>query len=155
MLMTIRNGVTLQELELCDLAVTPTAWQHQQFPGPQRSKLQVVFDGVDTQLFRPVSWSGTIELDGDGCVQPLKLEPDHRVLSYATRGMEPLRGFPEFMRMLPELMNRFPDLQVWSLETIEWLTAMGHRAMAAAGSSTVWRNWLASSTGSACTSPVC
>ena len=112
MLMMVRNGITLQELQLCDLAVTPTAWQQRQFPASERSKLQVVFDGVDTRLFRPEPWSGTIELRGDACEQPLRLEPHQRVLSYATRGMEPLRGFPEFMRMLPALMRQFPDLQV-------------------------------------------
>ena len=112
MRMTVRNGITLQELELCDLAVTPTAWQRDQFPGPQRRKLQVVFDGVDTQLFRPEPWSGSVVLHGDALEQPLRLESDLRVLSYGTRGMEPIRGFPEFMRMLPGLMQQFPDLQV-------------------------------------------
>ena len=112
MLMTVRNGINLQELELCDLAVTPTEWQRDQFPAPQRRKLQVVFDGVDTQMFHPKPWNGTVLLDGDAIERPLQLEPDHRVISYATRGMEPLRGFPEFMRMLPALMRQCPDLQV-------------------------------------------
>ena len=112
MRMTVRNGISLQELELCDLAVTPTEWQRQQFPQRQQGQLQVVFDGVDTRMFRPEPWSGTVQLHGDAIEQPLLLEPQHRVLSYGTRGMEPLRGFPEFMRMLPELMQRFSDLQV-------------------------------------------
>ena len=112
MRMAVRNGISLQELELCDLAVTPTEWQRQQFPERQQGQLQVVFDGVDTRMFRPEPWSGTVMLQGEASEQPLRLEPHHRVLSYATRGMEPLRGFPEFMRMLPALMQRFPDLQV-------------------------------------------
>ena len=112
MRMTVRNGISLQELELCDLAVTPTQWQRQQFPHRQQDRLQVVFDGVDTRMFRPEPWSGTLQLHGDEIEQPLRLEPQHRVLSYGTRGMEPLRGFPEFIRMLPVLMQRFPDLQV-------------------------------------------
>ena len=48
MRMVCRNGITLQELELCDLAVTPTEWQRSQFPVAQQQRLQVVFDGVDT-----------------------------------------------------------------------------------------------------------
>ena len=112
MRMAVRNGISLQELELCDLAVTPTEWQRQQFPERQQGQLQVVFDGVDTRMFRPEPWSGTLQLHGDEIEQPLRLEPQHRVLSYGTRGMEPLRGFPEFIRMLPVLMQRFPDLQV-------------------------------------------
>ena len=45
MRMTVRNGISLQELELCDRAVTPTEWQRQQFPQRQKDQLQVVFDG--------------------------------------------------------------------------------------------------------------
>lgn len=112
MRMVCRNGITLQELELCDLAVTPTRWQRSQFPTSQQQRLKVVFDGVDTSLFRPEPWSGDVELQGELAAQPLRLSPDARILSYATRGMEPLRGFPEFMRMLPALMERFCDLQV-------------------------------------------
>jgi len=112
MRMVCRNGISLQELELCDLAVTPTAWQRSQFPLAQQQRLQVVFDGIDTTLFRPQSWSGDVELKGETAQQPLRLKPDARVLSYATRGMEPLRGFPEFMRMLPALMQQFSDLEV-------------------------------------------
>ena len=33
-------------------------------------------------------------------------------LTYATRGMEPLRGFPEFMRALPAVLAAYPDLVV-------------------------------------------
>ena len=34
------------------------------------------------------------------------------MVSYATRGMEPLRGFPEFIRSLPPLLANNPNLQV-------------------------------------------
>ena len=112
LLMTMRNSVTLQELELCDLAVTPTPWQREQFPRAQQSKLKVVFDGVNTRFFRPKPWRGDLSVQGEAMEQPLVLPPEARLLSYATRGMEPLRGFPQFMRMLPELMKRFPDLEV-------------------------------------------
>jgi len=112
MRMVCRNGISLQELELCDLAVTPTAWQRSQFPVAQQQRLKVVFDGVDTTLFQPQPWAGELILQGETADQPLLLRPDVRVLSYATRGMEPLRGFPQFMRMLPALMQRCPDLEV-------------------------------------------
>jgi len=112
MRMVCRNGITLQELDLCDVSVTPTAWQRSQFPTAQQQRLQVVFDGVDTGLFRPETWSGDVELKAETSEQPLRLQPEARVISYATRGMEPLRGFPEFMTMLPELMRRYSDLEV-------------------------------------------
>ena len=44
--------------------------------------------------------------------QTFTLRAKQKVLSYATRGMEPLRGFPEFMRALPPLLANNPSLQV-------------------------------------------
>jgi glycosyltransferase involved in cell wall biosynthesis len=108
----MRNMVILQELVDCDLAVTPTAWQHSQFPAALQSRIQVVFDGVDPGLFHPVQDTQTITLQGSEQQMPLQITPEQRVLSYATRGMEPLRGFAEFMRMLPPLLRQFDDLVV-------------------------------------------
>lgn len=107
-----RNLVILQELECCDVAVTPTRWQRSQFPQELQTKIKVIFDGVDLDFFKPPSCdTETLELRGDSG-QTVKLETDDLVLSYATRGMEPLRGFPELMQALPPLLERFPRLQV-------------------------------------------
>ena len=40
------------------------------------------------------------------------IEAQKMVLTYATRGMEPVRGFPEFVRSLPYLLERNSNLQV-------------------------------------------
>lgn len=107
----LRNLPLLQELSEMDLGVVPTAWQWQQFPPEYRDKLKVVFDGIDTSFFHPAAWRGPVELlpeEGEALV----LQPEQPVLSYATRGMEPLRGFPEFLRALPGLLNAEPTLQV-------------------------------------------
>lgn len=111
----LRNGPLLLELAEADLAVVPTDWQRQQFPAALREQLQVVFDGIDTRFFRPA--------DSPMAQQPLVLTPEGGeaaltipagvpLLTYTTRGMEPLRGFPEFMRALPTLLGAFPALQV-------------------------------------------
>lgn len=109
---SVRNWVIQQELESCDVAVTPTAWQWQQFPATYRDKIRIIFDGVDTDFFKPYEVRGDLALAGDGLAEPLVIHEQQRLLTYATRGMEPLRGFPEFMRMLPPLLQRYPDLQV-------------------------------------------
>lgn len=112
---SLRNQTLLKELVEADLAITPTEWQRQQFPARLHGLLQVVFDGVDTAFFQP----GPATLNP----QPLRLEPEDSnavveigpeasVLSYTTRGMEPLRGFPEFLRALPALLAAFPQLEV-------------------------------------------
>ena len=109
---TMRNSIILQELEQCDVAVTPTVWQQQQFPESYHSKIQVIFDGVDTAFFRPIPVEGEFVLHGMQGEQPLHISAEAPLLTYATRGMETLRGFPEFMRMLPPLLEALPNLEV-------------------------------------------
>ena len=114
---SLRNLPILHELEKCDIAVTPTKWQRQQFPKAYHSKIDVIFDGIDTQFFRPPTHekqnkNHPITIQNRDTKQKFEISKDTRLISYATRGMEPLRGFPEFMRSLPQLFKRFDDLQV-------------------------------------------
>lgn len=100
-----RNADILLELTSVDLAVTPTRFQRDQFPSPLRERLDVLHDGVDTTFFAP-----------GPAISPrlaeLGLDQPGPVLTYATRGMEPYRGFPQFMRAADLLLRRHPDLRV-------------------------------------------
>jgi glycosyltransferase involved in cell wall biosynthesis len=113
----LRNLPILQELERCDQAVVPTAWQKSQFPVAYQRKLKVIFDGIDTTFFHPKPARLNLE-DSDLTLhnresgEPFVVGAGQKLLSYATRGMEPLRGFPEFMLALPHLLETFDDLQV-------------------------------------------
>ena len=109
----MRNGITLIELDQSDIAITATEWQRSQFPAHHHSKIQVIFDGVDTSFYYPGTVEGecVLQVERSSC-NPLILKRESRVLSYATRGMEPVRGFPEFMRMLPDLLSLYDDLEV-------------------------------------------
>ena len=110
----LRNLVIQQELLLCDAAVVPTAWQAAQFPAVWQPKLRVVFDGINTAFFQPPppDLSRSLELDREEGEHRVRIEPEHKLLSYATRGMEPVRGFPQFMAALPKLLASDPQLQV-------------------------------------------
>ena len=112
---SMRNLSILQELELCDIAVVPTRWQKQQFPDAYQEKLQIIFDGIDRSFFHPLptqnpeQWPDIILRNRD-TREPFTIPQNSKVISYATRGMETLRGFPEFMRALPSLLNEHQDL---------------------------------------------
>ena len=113
----LRNLPILQELECCDLGVVPTEWQKSQFPSPYKDKLTVIFDGIDTNFFQPFHdplslKNQDLTIKNRETHQTFTLRAKQKVLSYATRGMEPLRGFPEFMRALPPLLANNPSLQV-------------------------------------------
>ena len=42
----------------------------------------------------------------------LLLTAKHEVLTYVSRGLEPYRGFPEFMQAVEKLLKKRPNLQV-------------------------------------------
>jgi glycosyltransferase involved in cell wall biosynthesis len=89
-----RNAEILLELTNCDRGLCPTAFQRDQFPPELREKLAVLHDGVDTRYFAPLP---TALADAP---------PDAEIVTYATRGLEPYRGFPQFMQALALLQAR-------------------------------------------------
>lgn len=102
----------IHEMLQADDLVCPTSWQASQFPDPFRQRIQVIFDGVDLDLFQPKRLDGALTLSSCSAGQQLTLQSSDRVLTYATRGMETLRGFPEFMRAAAVAQQNFHDLQV-------------------------------------------
>ncbi|MBB6250741.1 glycosyltransferase [Nitrospirillum iridis] len=100
------NAVNLLALEAADLAVSPTRWQRDLHPMPFRERIQVLHDGVDTGLARPLAVAA-FPLPG-GRV----LTPSDEVVTYVARDLEPYRGFHVFMRALPAILRRRPRAQV-------------------------------------------
>jgi glycosyltransferase involved in cell wall biosynthesis len=107
-----RNFSTECEILISDACVVPTEWQASQFPPRIRQHMNVIFDGVDTDFFKPNSliFRDSITLQGEN--DSMLVNNDDLLLTYATRGMEPLRGFPEFMKALPVLLQKLPNLKV-------------------------------------------
>ena len=95
-----RNAGLLLELAACDRAVAPTAWQRAQFPEPWRAKLDVLHEGVDADFFAPGPAPDTC----------LGIPEGAEVVTYVARGLEPYRGFPQFLRAVALLQRRRPRL---------------------------------------------
>jgi glycosyltransferase involved in cell wall biosynthesis len=90
-----------------DLGISPTRWQQSRYPAEFRSKIATIHDGVDTRVVRPDP-AATVTLYGGD----LTLTPRDEVITFASRNLEPYRGFHIFMRALPELLRRRPNAQV-------------------------------------------
>ena len=95
------NMCTLSALHECSLGICPTRWQLSQLPEEYRHKLHLLHDGVDTHYFSPGE-EGRLQLPG------LELPADAEIVTYATRGLEPYRGFHTFYRSLPALYAARP-----------------------------------------------
>jgi glycosyltransferase involved in cell wall biosynthesis len=100
-----RNAPILMDLSGADAALCPTRFQAAQFPDWLGARLTVMHDGVDTALHAPRADARADTLDG--------LVPEGaEVVTYATRGMEPQRGFPQFVRALPRIFAARPNAHV-------------------------------------------
>jgi glycosyltransferase involved in cell wall biosynthesis len=98
-----RNAMILLDLDNCDFGYCPTQWQRARFPVEYQSKLRVIFDGIDTEVWKPQP--GLPRRVGNYTI------PDGvKVVTYATRGMEAMRGFDVFMKSANLLCKRRPDV---------------------------------------------
>lgn len=97
----------LLALDAVDLGQTPTQWQKSLYPKLYQPKIQVVHEGVDTRVVAPNA-EVRFKLPGSGRV----LTRQDEVLTYVARNLEPYRGFPSFMRALPEILRQRPQAQV-------------------------------------------
>ncbi|HEV2602651.1 MAG TPA: glycosyltransferase [Microvirga sp.] len=98
-----RNATFLVDFSTMDWGVCPTRFQHSQLPKLFRDNIEVLHDGVDTEFFAPSD-------DDELTIGSQTFRRGDEVLTYATRGMEPYRGFPQFMEALEKLQRRRPNL---------------------------------------------
>jgi len=101
-----KNAHLLIDLYTCDAGICPTKFQKKQFPKEFEHKLKVIHDGVDTDFCRPDE-NAVFRVDKN-----LTLTSKDKVVTYATRGMESYRGFPEFMKAVEKLQKRRKDLHI-------------------------------------------
>jgi glycosyltransferase involved in cell wall biosynthesis len=101
-----RNAHLLLALADCDRGFSPTEWQKRVHPPEFHAKIDVVFDGVDTERVRPDAGARFALPDGS------VLTAADEVVTYVARHLEPYRGFPTMMRAIPEILARRPAAQI-------------------------------------------
>lgn len=100
-----KNSHLLLDLVNCDYGISPTEWQKSQFPKEFQHKIRVIHEGIDTEICSP-------DENAEFKFKEKVFSRKDEVLTYATRGMEEYRGFPEFMKAVEKLQKTRPDLQV-------------------------------------------
>jgi glycosyltransferase involved in cell wall biosynthesis len=101
-----KNASSLLALIDSDAGISPTRWQRSTFPREFHDKIQVVHEGVDLQRFQPDK-TARLSLPG-GKV----LTKSDEVVTFASRNLEPVRGYHAFMRALPEILRVRPEAQI-------------------------------------------
>jgi glycosyltransferase involved in cell wall biosynthesis len=99
-----RNAMLLLDLENCDQGWTPTYYQRAIFPPALHPKIEVIFDGIPTELYyrraNPNRQIGERQYVG----------PQFRVVTYVARGFEMMRGFDIFMKAAKRIYEQFPNV---------------------------------------------
>jgi glycosyltransferase involved in cell wall biosynthesis len=98
-----RNAMILLDLVNCAAGYSPTHFQRDLFPEDLRHKIDVIFDGIDTEVFR--RHPGAPRLVGGR-----EIPPTTRVVTYVSRGFESMRGFDIFMNAARRVYERHPDV---------------------------------------------
>jgi glycosyltransferase involved in cell wall biosynthesis len=98
------NAMILMDLENCDAGWCPGFYQRDLFPREYRGKIEVIPEGIDTDLYR--RRAGAPRVLPDGTAVPAGT----RVVTYVSRGLEPMRGFDVFMKAATRVYEQFPDV---------------------------------------------
>ena len=98
-----KNAAILAAMNDADIAVAPTRWQASRFPHYLQSKLNVVHEGIDTNLVRPDP-NASFRVAGTELV----FAPGDQVVTFVNRNLEPYRGYHVFMRALPAILAARP-----------------------------------------------
>ena len=105
----LKNVNNLIHFEVGDLGISPTSWQASTFPTRFQEKISVIHDGIDTRHLLP---------NQEACIRfktksgSVSLTAEEEIITFVNRTLEPYRGFHIFMRALPNILQRRPNVKV-------------------------------------------
>jgi glycosyltransferase involved in cell wall biosynthesis len=102
-----KNLGNLLALDTADLGQCPTDWQKSGYPRRYHPILNVIHEGIDTETIKPDS--GAHLTIGDSKAE---FRAGEEIVTYVARNLEPYRGFPSFMRSLPQVLEARPMARV-------------------------------------------
>jgi glycosyltransferase involved in cell wall biosynthesis len=101
------NAPVLASLAAADAGYSPTHWQRASFPARYQHKIEVHFDGIDVEVYRPrqIAANEVAQLLGGH-----SLPPGSKVVTFVARGLESMRGFDIFMRVADRICRERTDV---------------------------------------------
>ncbi len=100
------NAGLLTALDSMDRGLSPTRWQREQHPGPFRSRIEIIHEGVDMAEVAPRPNARFTVPNGPS------FAVGDEVVTFVARDLEPVRGFVMLMEALPELLRRRPGAHI-------------------------------------------
>lgn len=101
-----KNITHLLSLETVDAGICPTQFQKKTFPEEYQSKLNLIHEGINTELAKPNDNASYTLPNG------ATLTKTDEVITYVSRNLEPYRGFHQWMRAVEVICQRRPKAQI-------------------------------------------
>jgi glycosyltransferase involved in cell wall biosynthesis len=98
-----RNAMILLDAQTCTRGYTPTGFQRSLFPVEYQPKLDTIFDGIDTTI-----WKRNPNVVRE--IQGRQISPDTKIVTYVSRGFESMRGFDVFMKVAKKICDARKDV---------------------------------------------
>jgi len=98
-----RNAMILLDLQTCARGYTPTRYQHSLFPEEYKPKVEPIFDGVDTTIWKR-------NPDPPREIAGQQIPAGKKVVTYVSRGFESMRGFDIFMKVAKKIGDARDDV---------------------------------------------
>ena len=105
----VKNANNFLALDAMDRGLTPTQWQWSALPSYLRDKVEVIFDGIDTDFVRP---DPTAQLKIQSRGEEKIFSAGDEVMTFVCRNLEPYRGYHSLMRSLPMILQARPGAHV-------------------------------------------
>jgi glycosyltransferase involved in cell wall biosynthesis len=102
----MKNANQLLAFDEAQRCISPTQWQKSTYPEKWAAQIDVIHDGIDTELLRP-NPAVAMQLNGQKT-----LTRQDEIITFVNRNLEPYRGYHQFVRALPELLRKRPDARV-------------------------------------------
>lgn len=102
----LKNLNNYLHFNIADAGISPTQWQRSTFPESFQKKIEVIHEGVDTELFRP---NPNVSINFGGS---FALSKQNEIITFISRNLEPYRGYHSFMRALPKILRARPNAHV-------------------------------------------
>ncbi len=102
-----KNAVNLLALTLGGHGQTPTRWQRATFPAWAAAGIEILPEGVDLTLCKPLA----AERGRPLVLGEISISPGEKLVTYVARNLEPYRGFHVMMRALARVLAARPDVR--------------------------------------------
>jgi len=103
-----KNAINHIALNLGGEGQSPTDWQISTYPDWARSRINLLWEGVQLDRCKPDPKVRRAPLTIDG----MTIEPSDKLVTYVSRDLEPYRGFPLMMRAVPHLLKARKDIKI-------------------------------------------